>query len=283
MSRPGAYRARAGKRRGAPGLWPRRISLALCTALTLLVGQVLAAPPDRIAERVAVARVAYDGGAYEEALRLYRELLAAGWESPQLYYNLGCVSYRAGEMGWAVAYLEQARRLAPRDAEIRHNLRVTRAALGGQPLETERSRLLSLLTELLDSYTPADAVRGLLAIGWAAALLLAARWMLGRRGARWMRRAFRLLALLAAVGLIAALLKAHQTRTAPGGVVVRERAAVLAGPRQGEAVQFTVPAGTLLHLGRRAGDWREVWISEEMRGWLGPQSHMEFRPPRWCP
>ncbi len=66
-------------------------------------------------------------------------------------------------------------------------------------------------------------------------------------------------------------------------MVVGEQVAVLAGPREGESEQFTAPPGTLLHLGREAGDWREVWVSEEMRGWLRSESLMELRPPRWLP
>ncbi|MBD3237970.1 MAG: tetratricopeptide repeat protein, partial [Candidatus Eisenbacteria bacterium] len=133
-------------------------------------------PPDRVAERLAAARSAYDAGTPQESLRLYREILAAGWASPQLYYNLGCASYRAGKIPWAVAYFEQARRWAPRDPEIRHNLRVARAALAAQPPAQERSALLDLLTGALDAYTPADAVRLLLLLFWAGALLVAAIW-----------------------------------------------------------------------------------------------------------
>jgi len=48
-------------------------------------------------------------------------------------------------------------------------------------------------------------------------------------------------------------------------------------------VHFVLHEGTLVYLGRRAGDWREVWLSDQMRGWAPRESLMDFRPARWLP
>lgn len=258
--------------------------LAAVSAVVPHIGLAAAAsPPQRVAELVKAAEVAYENGEYEEAIRAYRMVLESGWTSSALYYNLGCACYRVGMAGWSVAYLEEARRLAPRDPEIRHNLRIVSAGVRDRLSEEESSWILDALTGALDAYAPADAVRALVALFWGGALALAARQLLRRRARVWATRALALLAILAVLVSTGLLLKAYQIHSAPSGVVVAEEIAVLSGPREGETAQFALHAGTLLYLGRTAGEWREVWLSAEMRGWVPAESITQLRSPRWIP
>ncbi len=97
------------------------------------------------------------------------------------------------------------------------------------------------------------------------------------------RRALPVLGALAIVAVGALGLKAYQVSSAPSGVVVAAEAQVLAGPRSGETVHFVLHEGTFVYLGRQAGEWREVWLSDQMRGWAPRESLMAFRPARWLP
>ena len=64
----------------------------------------------------------YEEGRYEEAAVAYRQLLEQGYESGNLYFNLGNTYFKMGRTGWAVLYYEKAKRLIPRDADLRANL-----------------------------------------------------------------------------------------------------------------------------------------------------------------
>lgn len=65
---------------------------------------------------------AYQKGKYEEAISDYQQILKMGYESPELYYNLGNAYYKMHKIGPAVLYYNRALKLAPRDEDIRHNL-----------------------------------------------------------------------------------------------------------------------------------------------------------------
>jgi hypothetical protein len=256
--------------------------LLLC-ALALPGGSAGGAVPQRVAESLQAAESAYRDERYTEALAAYRGVLDAGWASASLYYNLGCAAQRTGALGWAVAYFEEARRRAPRDPDIRHNLRLVSGQVRDRRQPGEGSGVLEALAALLDAYAPADVVRALLAAFWLAALALAAHWLAPPRARRLMRRL-----LIAAGGLLliviaALVLKAYQVESAPSGVVVAAEAEVRAGPRAEETVQFVVHAGTLLEVGRRTEAWREVWLGEDLRGWVPAEAVTEFSPPRWLP
>jgi tetratricopeptide (TPR) repeat protein len=243
-----------------------------------------ASMPARIVEAARTAEAAYADGDYPRAIAAYREVLNAGYFSGSLYYDLGSACHRSGEQGWAIAYLEEARRLSPRDADIRHNLALARGGARADAPQLQTSWLLDLLASLLDAAAPFEVMRGLLIAVWAAALTGAAvAWLPDgslRRGLR--RVAF---VALIAVGLAAAglALKAYQVHSAASGVVVADETEVRSGPLASETVQFVLHGGTLVHLGRNTGAWRELRLSDEMRGWVPVDAVLALRAPRWFP
>lgn len=263
---------------------------ALCalvfTALALfaLTAQPAGAePPARLAAVISDAKAAYDAGRYQDAVDLYREVLDAGWSSAELYYNLGCASQRAGLTGWAVAYLEEARRLDPHDASISHNLRIARAGVRDRLEGESHSWILGALTALLDGYSPGDAIAALLACMWIAAAGLVGVLLLTGSLRQIARRGLLVVAVAAALAGAALALKAYQVESAPSGVVVANEVEVLAGPRAEEKAQFALHSGSMVHLGRSAGAWREVWLSEQLRGWVPADGIAALSPPRWTP
>lgn len=73
----------------------------------------------------AEADSAYARENYQEAARLYEELLENGSNS-DVYYNLGNCYYRLEKIALSVLNYERALRLNPGDSQIRHNLELAR-------------------------------------------------------------------------------------------------------------------------------------------------------------
>ncbi len=63
----------------------------------------------------------YEDGQYNEAIEEYIKLPAMGMESGNLYYNLGNSYFKKGELGKAILYYERAKRLIPRDSDLKSN------------------------------------------------------------------------------------------------------------------------------------------------------------------
>jgi Uncharacterized protein conserved in bacteria len=59
---------------------------------------------------------------YEKAAELYNKLIAAGYESGNLYFNLGNTYYKLAKKGEAILYYEKAKQFMPNDADLRSNL-----------------------------------------------------------------------------------------------------------------------------------------------------------------
>ena len=64
----------------------------------------------------------YQKGEYETALNVYRDIVDTGFESSDLYYNMGNAAYRSNSIGYAVLYYEKALKLDPSHEDALHNL-----------------------------------------------------------------------------------------------------------------------------------------------------------------
>lgn len=63
----------------------------------------------------------YEEGNYDEAIQAYTRLLDRRLESGNLYYNLGNCYFKKGELGKAALNYERAKRLIPRDSDLKSN------------------------------------------------------------------------------------------------------------------------------------------------------------------
>lgn len=77
----------------------------------------------------ARANALYKAQNYQEAADAYRELLNNGYDTAPVLYNLGTTDARLGSSTLALAHLYRARKLEPRNADIRANLEYVRARL----------------------------------------------------------------------------------------------------------------------------------------------------------
>ena len=58
---------------------------------------------------------------YDEAIKTYEQILSRGFESGNLYYNLGNAYFKKGELGRAILNYQRARGLIPRDSDLKAN------------------------------------------------------------------------------------------------------------------------------------------------------------------
>lgn len=84
------------------------------------------AAPDSLEMR---AEQFYREGKYAESAETYHKILSEGFESADLYYNLGNAYYKMGENTRAILNYERALLLNPADDMVRYNLKMARNAV----------------------------------------------------------------------------------------------------------------------------------------------------------
>jgi len=93
----------------------------------------------------------YEMGEYEDAVRNYRSLLDTGFESPELWYNLGNAYYKLGRIGYSVLSYERAKKLEPSDESILYNLSAANLLLKDKIIPPPENFLIKGLRNLRDS------------------------------------------------------------------------------------------------------------------------------------
>ena len=66
---------------------------------------------------------------YSKSIQKYEEVLKAGYEAPELYYNLGNAYFRLHEYPEAILNYERALRLSPKDQDILTNLEIANSRI----------------------------------------------------------------------------------------------------------------------------------------------------------
>ncbi|MYA65165.1 MAG: tetratricopeptide repeat protein [Gemmatimonadetes bacterium] len=212
----------------------------------------------------------YQEGDFAAAAASYEAVIEGGFESAEVYYNLGNARFRLGETGRAVLNYRRAARLDPGNDDIRANLALVNQRLQDRIEPLPRFWLLSAF----------DWWMGLIPGGLLQALVAICYLVLGtsvvlivlRRPARWRTplRRFTWGAAVATVLLGATLLVREMgLGRAEEAVVMAGEARVLSAPsEEGGLTVFTLHEGTTVRIDRRAGDWAEIVLADGKVGWL---------------
>jgi len=204
----------------------------------------------------------YEQGKFTEAASAYDKMLTSDRVSPALYFNLGNASFKAGLIGRAVLNYRLAERLAPRDPDIRANLRFARNSVGAgaTPGSGWWRRWTSRLT--LDEWTLLTSGALWLWLG----LLTLRRWRPALRKS--------LSGHTATAGVGTALLalclalETYNRFAAQSVIVAVGEAAVRYGPWSESQNNFTVRDGMELSLLDSKGEWVQVSDAGKRIGWL---------------
>ena len=64
----------------------------------------------------------YNNGNYEQAIEKYSSIIKSGYESSELYYNLGNSYYKLNDIANSIFYFEKSLLLDPNNLESKNNL-----------------------------------------------------------------------------------------------------------------------------------------------------------------
>ncbi|PJA74705.1 hypothetical protein CO151_08935 [bacterium CG_4_9_14_3_um_filter_65_15] len=262
-------RRRTGSHRSATALLVAGLICGAGWCGLPMVVRAEAPPAVPVAEQlVAQGNQAFTAGDLTGAEDLYRQAVAQGVDDPVLYFNLGNAQARQGHLGEAVANYLRARRLAPRDKDIRRNLEFVRSSIRDLELSSGSLPLfISQLAGLVDLMTLAGWGVTVLVLIWVACLMTA--WFLWR--GRWRARQRRLLVSVGVALVLAAAATGWRWYQDVGrhqGVIVVEAASVRSGPASGFPVLFEVHDGLTVHLNGTQHDWVRISLGGDWTGWV---------------
>ncbi len=109
----------------------------------------------------------YRADDYKKAIEAYQEAQETGARHPALFYNLGNAYLRNGELGRAIANYLRAKRLDPRDRDIRFNLDYAREKIEARLEKIEKGPFTRAFNSVVSKMSANE---------WTA-LLMASYWL----------------------------------------------------------------------------------------------------------
>ena len=212
----------------------------------------------------------YQEGDFEAALASYLRMVEAGFESGEVYYNIGNTYFKLGELAPSILYYERARRLLPGDEDVQANLDLARSLTVDEIEPLPRFWLFSAVdwwVGLLPRTLLIAVVAASYLVGTGVLLLL----ILGRRApvAVWGGRiALASGAVFLLFGLNLAV-REYELGRAREAVVLQPRVDVMSAPLDDETLAvFTVHEGTKVRIDRLSEEWAEVVLEDGRVGWV---------------
>jgi tetratricopeptide repeat protein/SH3 domain-containing protein len=240
-----------------------------CIFFGLFLTLPLIARGEGTAERFQAANKSYESGGFAQAATAYEDLLADGYESAGLHYNLGNAYFRQDELGRAILHYEKALLLQPGDGDILHNLDFARQHTVDK-FEEVPDFFLRAWWHRLGSRATSGVWGVIAAFLWLAGFGALALWQLSRQR-RTRKTGFLAgltLLLMSTMPLSLALSRAAWEQHSGQAIILGGTASLRSAPDEAGTEIYLLHEGTKLDLLEKLGEWHKVQLLNGEEGWL---------------
>ena len=211
----------------------------------------------------------YEIGEYEDAVRNYRSLLDAGYESPELWYNLGNAYYKLGRIGYSVLSYERAKKLEPADESILYNLSAANLLVKDKITPPPENFLIKGLRDIRDSVKTDSLISTLITLYIASTVIYSLTLFMPK--GRLIRMSYYTLFLFGlifiSVSIMTAIKIEHELNNVRAVVMVREMSVSSAPEEIGEEL-FILHEGTRVEIIGGSQEWAQIRLLDGKAGWV---------------
>ncbi len=222
-----------------------------------------------VSDSLNTANQLYNSTKYQEAIRKYQYVLTQGFESVEIYYNLGNAFYKSGNSTFAILNYERAKKLAPNDEDIRYNLDLARTQIVDNIVTIPDPGFLRWWKQLINSQS--ISFWGTLSLITFFAFLSCFGLFLLSRSFKIKKLAFWLSVATVSISAITFGIGSYLTSQLinHNTAVITERSVrVKASPSETGTELFIVHEGVTIQLIDKLGEWVNISMPDGNKGWV---------------
>jgi tetratricopeptide (TPR) repeat protein len=243
---------------------------AIHIAALLLFGAASSIASAQATAQFARANQEYASGDFNAAVNGYEELVRAGQDTPNLFYNLGNAYFRKKDFGRSILNYERALALDPHHPEAQANMRIARDEARALELTpTKVQRWLALASA--NQYAVAAAITF-----WICAFCVVALIFNHRMRGGLIALSFLSLSIFAITVFATWELSSAKNGAGLAIVTAASADARLATADNANRV-LTLPAGSEIQILSQRGDWIYAALPNGLRGWIAAKSAEQVR------
>lgn len=215
------------------------------------------------------ASEAYENANFQEAIGLYEEIIDNGYESWEVYYNLGNAYYKQIDIGKAILNYERATRLLPDNEDIQYNLQLANLRVIDK-IQSPPQFFFSKFVERIKNLFSIDSLSMIVLIAYIMTVVLIIIMMLVKLGSfRMMTKVITYVFVI--VLILSSLLlymKIHEMNHTRYGIILVPKVIVYSSPEENGTEIFSLHEGSKVKLTRAIDSWSQIRLTDGKTGWL---------------
>jgi tetratricopeptide (TPR) repeat protein len=210
----------------------------------------------------------YTNKNYEKSISIYEDILKSGFESPELYYNLGNAYYKSNKIPYAILNYERAKRIS-KDEDVEFNLRLANTHIVDK-IEELPKFFLSVWWNKLVHILSSNQWGIISIITFVTGLLFLLIFFLTRTIST-RKFSFTLGVILLFVSITTFSFSHKQywlSINEPEAIIVTPSIVVKSSPNEDGTKLFLIHEGLKVTITDKLGNWREIRLSDGNQGWV---------------
>jgi tetratricopeptide (TPR) repeat protein len=211
----------------------------------------------------------YAKGQYYYAINVYEQIVDSGYESAELYFNLGNAYYKVNNIALAILNYERAKKMNPWDKDIKHNLAIANAHIVDKIDVIPELFLKNWITNIVN-ITSSDNWAIISITSFILFLVLFLIYLYSARvGIKKLAFWLGILIFLISVTSFYSSLKRRQFLTLKNtAIIISPTVTAKSSPAEWGVDLFVIHEGTRVIIVDSINVWNEIKISDGKRGWI---------------
>ena len=228
-------------------------------------------------QEFAKANKYYDENRYDTAVVIYERILADGYESAPLLYNIGNSYFKMRNYPMAILNYEKALKLDPRNEEIRHNLDIANSIINDKINPVPEFLLTKWWRSIGNMFS---------ANGWAVfslvlfGILLLLIFLYFTARSRFTKKTSFFAAILLLLVLVCSIILAYQKydylNTHNEAIITIPTITAKSSPSHTGVDLFVIHEGTKIEILDNTNEWDKIKIADGNIGWLPSSASIKY-------
>ncbi len=206
---------------------------------------------------------------YDAAIIKYDSIISNGYESGELYFNLGNAYYKLGKIQYAILNYERAKKILPNDEDVQFNLQLANVQVQDKVDVVPELFVYRWMDSLLTLFSPKTLIcmmyaLFLIALG-AFSYFIFAKYYVRRRYSLWIGLVSTILLVL---GIANILIQSHREENVKYAIVMTDVANIKAAPDSKGNDLFVIHRGLKVQVLDDVNNWRKIRLADGKIGWI---------------
>lgn len=208
----------------------------------------------------------YKAAQFDVAAANYEKILAQGYRSSEIYYNLGNCYYKLNNNGKAILNFERAHQLEPEDEDIATNLKIAQLKAIDKLIPVPQMAI----TTGWNNFTTSQSSKGwgvfALVFIWIALIVFAVYYFFIKRSLLFV---FCLLLFAFSIASVALAIKqSNAEENSCEAILLVENVNVKSAPDANGTDLFTIHEGIKFQILDMVGSWNKIRLADGKVGWI---------------